>query len=59
MSLNDEKEFFDPETACSSGMSHVPSQLLSIPSESWRNDLPRFLLAARDTELNGYRRKRF
>ena len=31
-SLNDAKEFDDPETASSSGVSHVPSQPLSIPS---------------------------
>ena len=30
--LNDEKEFYDPETASSSGIFHVPSQPLSIPS---------------------------
>ena len=31
-SLNDAKEFNDPETANSSGLSHVPSQPMSIPS---------------------------
>ena len=31
-SLNDAREFYDPETASSSGVSHVPSQQLSIPS---------------------------
>ena len=31
-SLNDARIFHDPETASSSGASHVPSQLLSIPS---------------------------
>ena len=31
-SLNDAKEFSDPETASSSGLSHVPSQPMSIPS---------------------------
>ena len=31
-SENDEKEFYDPETASSSGMSHVSSQPVSIPS---------------------------
>ena len=52
-SLNDVKEFHDPEIARSSGSSHFPSQLLSVPSlrgmlspESQRNDYPRFLLAA-------------
>ena len=30
-SLNDAKEFYDPGTASSSGMSHVPSQSLSFP----------------------------
>ena len=30
--LNDAKEFFDLEIASSSGLSHVPSQLTSIPS---------------------------
>ena len=36
-SLNDAKEFHDPETASGSGLSHVPSQPLIIPSPS-RND---------------------
>ena len=31
-SLNDARDFFDPETASSSGLFHVPSQLWSIPS---------------------------
>ena len=31
-SLNDSKEFHDPDTAGSSGLSHVPSELMSIPS---------------------------
>ena len=31
-SLNDAKELCDPETASSSGLSHVPSQPMSIPS---------------------------
>ena len=31
-SLNDEKDFYDPEKASSSGLSHVPSQPLRIPS---------------------------
>ena len=30
--LNDAKSFYDPETASSSGMSHVPNQPMSIPS---------------------------
>ena len=30
--VNEEKEFYDPETASSSGMSHVPSQPSRIPS---------------------------
>ena len=44
-SLNDANEFYDPETASSSGLSHVPSQPLKI-SESQRYAQPRFLLAA-------------
>ena len=31
-SLNDAKEFYDPETANGSGLSHVPSRPMSIPS---------------------------
>ena len=31
-SSDDAKEFYDPETAFSSGLSHVPCQLMSIPS---------------------------
>ena len=31
-SLSDAKEFHDPETASSSGLSHVPSQPMSVPS---------------------------
>ena len=31
-SLNDATEFHDPQTASSSGLSHVPSQSMSIPS---------------------------
>ena len=31
-SLNDAKEFYDPETASSAGFSNVPSQPVSIPS---------------------------
>ena len=31
-SLNDSREFFDPETASRSGMSHVASERVSIPS---------------------------
>ena len=30
--LNEEKEFYDPETGSNSGMSHVPSQPLRVPS---------------------------
>ena len=30
--LNEEKEFYDPETASTSGMSHVPSEPSRIPS---------------------------
>ena len=30
--LNEEKEFYDPETASGSGMSHVPTQPSRIPS---------------------------
>ena len=30
--LNDTREFFDPETASSSGLSHVPCQPVSVPS---------------------------
>ena len=39
-SLNEEKEFFDPETASSSGIPHVPSQPSRIPSlrhQTWRD----------------------
>ena len=43
-SLSDSREFHDLETACSSGLSHVPSHL-GERSESSRNALPRFLLA--------------
>ena len=32
-SSNDARGFYDPETASSSGVSHVPSQPLSIPSQ--------------------------
>ena len=45
-SVNDVKEFYDPETASSSG----PSQ--------W-NDQPRLWIAAQYTALDGYTRKRF
>ena len=38
ISLNDAKEFHDPQTASSSVFSHVPSQPVSIPSPSKRND---------------------
>ena len=31
-SLNEAKEFCDPETASSSGLSHLPSQPMKIPS---------------------------
>ena len=31
-SWNDAQEFYDPETASSSGLSHVPSQPMSLPS---------------------------
>ena len=31
-SLTDAKEFYAPQTASSPGLSHVPSQPLSIPS---------------------------
>ena len=31
-SLRDARDFYDPETASSSGASHVPSQPLNIPS---------------------------
>ena len=50
-SLSGAKEFFDPETASSSGLSHVPSQPVSVPS-------PRFLLAACYTELIWFIRTR-
>ena len=33
-SLNDAREFYDLETASSSGLSHVPSQPMSIPSST-------------------------
>ena len=57
-SLNGAKEFYDPETANSSGVSHVPSQLMSIPRFQ-RFGLPRFLLAACYTEFYRYFRTRF
>ena len=31
-SWNDSQDFYDPETASSSGLSHVPSQPVSVPS---------------------------
>ena len=56
--LNEEKEFYDPETASSSGSLQVPSQPSRIPS-------PRCMLGrdsglpAPFTELDGYFRKPF
>ena len=41
-SVDNAKEFYDPETACCSRLSHVPNQFMSVPSprniisrESW------------------------
>ena len=34
LSLSDAREFYDPETASSSGATHVPSQPSAIPSPS-------------------------
>ena len=50
-SLNDAKESHDPETASSSGVSHVPSQLMSIRTARG--------MTSRDTELIVYIRTRF
>ena len=57
-SLTDTRDFYDPETASSSGSSHAPSPSPEY-SESQRNALPRFCIAARYTEYYGYFRKRF
>ena len=57
-SLSDAREFYDPETASSSGATDVPSQPSTIPS-------PKTMLcfgsgfSARYTEYYGYCRKRF
>ena len=52
-SLNDAKELYDPETASSSGLSHVPSQPMSIASP--RGSISREVLpAAWYAELIGY-----
>ena len=56
--LKEEKGFYAPETASSSGMSDVPSQLLDN-SESQRYDQPRFWIPAPHTELDGYFKKCF
>ena len=50
-SLNDAKESYDPETASSSGVSHVPSQPMSIRTARG--------MTSRDTELIVYIRTRF
>ena len=50
-SLSDAREIYDPETASSSGATHV--------SESQVHVLPRFWIAARCTEYCGYLRKRY
>ena len=44
-SLSDAREFYDPETASSSGATHVPGQTLRY-SESQDHALPRFWIAA-------------
>ena len=44
-SLSDSKDFFGLETASTSGLSHVPSHLVIVPSPLW-NAQPRFLPAA-------------
>ena len=56
-SLPDAREFYDPETASSSGATHVPSK--PATSESQDHALPRFWIAAWYTEYCWYFRKRF
>ena len=60
-SLNDAREFSDPETASISGLSHVPCQPLSIPSprgltsrDSCLQPATRNSLAQQDTFLKIY-----
>ena len=55
-SLTDARDFYDPETASSSGASHVPNQPMNIPNP--RGMLSRGI-ASRYTEFHGYFRKRF
>ena len=52
------ENFYDPETASSSGATPVPSQPCTN-SESQDHASPRFWIAARYTEYCGYFRKRF
>ena len=56
--LNEENEFYDPETASSSGMSDVPNQPLRIPSPSGYAFSRDFRLS-HYTEFDGYLRKCF
>ena len=57
-SLTDAKEFHDPETASSSGISHNPSQPVSIPSS--RGMISRDSCLQLDTQNSiRYLRKRF
>ena len=56
--LNERKECYDSETAKSSGMSHVPSQPLNIPSS--RGMLSRDSgFTTQNMEFDGYLRKCF
>ena len=56
-SLNDAGEYYDPETASSSGVSHVPSQPMSIPSP--RRMISRDSCLPHDTQNSmGYLKKR-
>ena len=55
--LSDAKEFYVPETASSSGLSRRSQSAYEYSESSW-NDSPRFLLAARHTELTWHVRKR-
>ena len=57
-SLNDARDSYDPETASSSGASHVSQPTLEY-SESQDTALPRFWIAARYTEFHGYLQKLF
>ena len=57
-SFSDAREFYDPETANSSGATHVSQPTLNN-SESQNHALLQFWIAARHTEFFGYFRKRF